>query len=143
MVRAHPGIQGVFLDQVATAGTLADRRYLQTIARHVPGTVVSNAGQLPDSDWLLDSGSDMVVYENYVADFHTLSLPPWTSRYPAYRLGAILHDVRSPVEVAVAYAEARAMGFGYVYVTDGRQDSGNPYDGLPSPAIWAAGLTLH
>ncbi len=134
----YPGIQGVFLDQVATAGTLAERRYHRTIARNVPGTVVANAGQLPSSDWLLDSGSDMVVYENYVADFHRMSLPSWTSRCPARRLGAILHDARSPMEVTETCAEARARGFGFVYITDGRQESGNPYDGLPSPPIWEA-----
>jgi hypothetical protein len=134
----YPGIEGVFLDQVTTGGTFADRRYHQTIAHNVPGTVVANAGQLPASDWLLDSGSDMVVYENYVADFHDMSLPSWTSDCPAPRLGAILHDVGSPTEVAETCAEARARGFGYVYVTDGRQASGNPYLGLPSPPVWDA-----
>ena len=48
----------------------------------------------------------------------------------------------SPAEVADTCAEARAKGFGYVYVTDGRQDSGNPYDGLPSPPIWEALLSV-
>jgi hypothetical protein len=136
----YPGMQGVFLDQVTTAGSVDDQRYHRTIAEHVPGTVVANAGQLPGSDWLLKSGADIVVYENYLADFFTMSLPSWTDRYPPHRLGAILHDARSPAEVAAASAEARAMGFGFLYVTDGRQDSGNPYDGLPSPAIWHARL---
>jgi Spherulation-specific family 4 len=137
----YPGIQGVFLDQVTTAGTFADRRYHREIARNVPGTIVTNAGQLPSSDWLLESGSEMVVYENYLADFQTLSLPSWASRCGGRRLGAILHDAISPSEVAETCAEARAKGFGFVYVTDGRQDSGNPYDGLPSPPIWEALLT--
>jgi len=137
----YPGIQGVFLDQVTTAGTLADRRYHRTIARNVPGTIITNAGQLPSSDWLLDSGSEMVVYENYLADFQRMSLPSWASRCGQRRLGAILHDAISPSEVAETCAEAKAKGFGYVYVTDGRQDSGNPYDGLPSPPIWEALLT--
>ena len=137
----YPGIEGVFLDQVTTAGTFADRRYHQTIAENVPGTVVANAGQLPATDWLLDSGSDMVVYENYVADFQTMTLPSWTARYPRQRLGAILHDASTPAEVAATCTEANARGFGYVYVTDGRQDSGNPYDGLPSPALWEARLS--
>ena len=134
----YPDIGGIFLDQVTTAGTLADRRYHQTIARNVPGTLVTNAGQLPSSDWLLDSGSAMVVYENYVGDFQELRLPPWASRCGRGRLGAILHDVGSPAQVAETCAEARAKGFGFVYVTDGRQDSGNPYLGLPSPPIWEA-----
>jgi hypothetical protein len=137
----YPGIQGVFLDEATTADTLAGRRYHRTIVRNVPGTVVTNAGQLPSSDWLLDSGSDMVVYENYLADFQMMRMPSWALRGDRRRLGAILHDATSPAEVRQTCAEARAKGFGYVYVTDGRQDSGNPYEGLPSAAIWEALLT--
>jgi hypothetical protein len=134
----YPGIQGVFLDQVSTAGTHAERQYYQTIARHVPGTVVANAGQLPSTDWLLDSGADVIVYENDVDSFRRASFPSWTARYPRCHLAAILHDAGSTDEVVDTCAEARAKGFGLVYITDGRQDSGNPYDGLPSRRLWAA-----
>ncbi|HXW33221.1 MAG TPA: spherulation-specific family 4 protein [Acidimicrobiales bacterium] len=134
----YPGIKGVFLDQVATTGTRTERRYQRKIAENVPGTVVINSGQLPRTDWLFDSGADLVVYENYVAELECLRLPGWISRYAPWHLGAILHDVGSPAEVIETCSQARAKGFGFVYVTDGRQDSGNPYDGLPSPPIWAA-----
>lgn len=134
----YPGIQGVFLDQVPMEGTPAARRYHRAIAANVPGAVVANAGQLPGTDWLLDSGARLVVYENYVDEFEHLRLPSWTSRYSPHHLGAILHDATSPTQVAETCSEARAKGFGFVYITDGRQDSGNPYDGLPSPSIWAA-----
>jgi hypothetical protein len=134
----YPGIEGVFFDQVSTEGTRAERHYYESITGHVPGTVIANSGQLPSSDWLLQSGADLVVYENDVAGFASFRPPSWTAGYPPGRFAAILHDVGSPAEVSDVCFEARRKGFGFVYVTDGRQSTGNPYDGLPSEPIWTA-----
>ena len=136
----YPGIAGVFLDQVPTCGSPAERRAVRAVADRAPGTLVVNSGQLPDSDWLLEAGADLVVYEHDVCEFLELEMPAWTSAVDPTALGAILHDARSPADVRAACTVARARGFGFLYVTDGRQDSGNPYDGLPSPAIWSAFL---
>ncbi len=134
----YPGICGIFLDQVPTEETPASRRSIRAVADRVPGAVVVNAGNLPASPWFLESGASLVVYENYLSDFLTLRLPSWTAAIPPSSLGVILHDAGTPADVAQACSVARAKGFGFVYVTDGRQDSGNPYDGLPSPPIWSA-----
>jgi hypothetical protein len=134
----YPGIEGVFFDQVSTEGTRAQRHYYESITGQVPGTVIANSGQLPSSDWLLKSGADLVVYENYVAGFASFRPPPWTTGYSPGQFAAILHDVGSPAEVSDVCFQARRMGFGFVYVTDGRQSTGNPYDGLPSEPIWTA-----
>ena len=134
----YPGVCGVFLDQVPTAGTVAERHGIRMISDLVPGIVAANSGQLPGSDWLVAAGADLVVYENYLADFLTLEPPPWTAAVGPGSLGAILHGAGGPADVARAIATAEANGFGHLYVTDGCQGSGNPYDGLPSPAIWNA-----
>ena len=134
----YPGIEGVFLDQVSTEGSRAERRYYESIIGHVPGTVIANSGQLARSDWLLKSGADLVVYENDVAGFATFRPPSWTTRYSPGQFAAILHDVASPGQVSDTCREARRKGFGFVYVTDGRQSTGNPYLGLPSEPIWRA-----
>jgi Spherulation-specific family 4 len=134
----YPGIEGVFFDQVSTAGNRSDRLYYESISGRVPGTVIANPGQLPSSDWLLQTGADLVVYENDVAGFASFRPPTWMADYPPGRFAAILHDVGSPEEVSEVCLEARRRGFGFVYVTDGRQSTGNPYDGLPSEPIWTA-----
>jgi hypothetical protein len=136
----YPGICGVFLDQVPTSGSPAERRTIRAVTDRVPGIVVANSGQLPGSEWLFAAGADLVVYENYLSEFLTLELPAWTASVAPATLGAILHDAESPAEVQQACSIARAIGVGLLYVTDGRQESGNPYDGLPSPAFWSARL---
>jgi hypothetical protein len=134
----YPGIEGVFFDQVSTEGTRAERHYYESIIGQAPGTVIANSGQLASSDWLLQSGADLVVYENDVAGFASFRPPPWMAGYPPGRFAAILHDVDSPAEVSEVCLEVRRKGFGFVYVTDGRQSTGNPYSGLPSEPIWTA-----
>ena len=71
----YPGVCGVFLDQVPTAGTVAERHGIRMISDLVPGIVAANSGQLPGSDWLVAAGADLVVYENYLADFLTGAAP--------------------------------------------------------------------
>ena len=69
----------MFFDQVSTEGTRAERHYYESITGRVPGAVIANSGQLPSSDWLLQSGADLVVYENDVAGFASFRPPSWTA----------------------------------------------------------------
>jgi len=135
----YPEVGGFLVDQVPTSGTPAERRYYTAVAQGVEGAVVVNSGAVPLSDWLLaDVGADVVVYENDVAAFEAFEPPPWMGAHPPEAFAAVLHDARATAEVVEVCDHARRAGFGSVYVTDGRQASGNPYDGLPSPAIWRA-----
>jgi hypothetical protein len=137
----YPGISGIFLDEVTSNPiTASQTRYYEAIGSTIDDPIVANVGAPPGSDWLLANGAAdlLIVYEGDASRFATIDMPEWVSDHPASTFGTILHNARSPAQVREICARSWRQNIGSLYITDGRIETGNPYNGLPSEPIWRA-----
>ena len=136
-VKLYPDIKGIFFDEQPSGGdgvAFARAAFAHGRAAIPKGVFLSNPGTVCVKDYLADpDGPAACLYEGK-AGFDRFAMPAWAKGMPADRFALLRYEVKTADEMRAAVARGRALGAGYVYVTDAT--GVNPWDRLPS--YWAA-----
>lgn len=136
--RAWYAIDGIFFDIMANDANASHVAYYAALresirARESAWLVVGNPGTTTQQGYV--SGADVLCdFEYYGEGYFTFTPEPWAHAYPPRHFAHLLHSLSTADSMRAAVARARALGAGWVYVT---QDTMvNPYD--ETPAYWNA-----
>ena len=138
----YPGIDGIFLDQMANdpakavVGSLNARTYYRSLYVHIKGRtagtelVVGNPGAAAKTAWQLAAPAvDVaVIFEGTAATYAAWNAPAWVSTYRATRFSHLVYATTAASRQQVC-AASRARNGGYLYVTNDVLP--NPWNTLP------------
>jgi hypothetical protein len=136
--RAWYHVTRIFLDVVN--GGSAELPYYRQLANYIhhldPGSSVwLNPGDYPDQGYM-SVGDVINVFEGPVANYLTMRVPSWVSRYSAGRFVQTIYAVPA-ADLDHVIKLSRGRHAGIVYVTNG--SGSNPYRALPS--YWSSETT--
>lgn len=136
--RAWYAIDGIFFDIMANDANPSHVAYYAALresirARERTWLVVGNPGTTTQQGYV--SGADVLCdFEYYGEGYFAFAPEPWAHTYPPRHFAHLLHSLSTADSMRAAVSRARALGAGWVYVT---QDTMvNPYD--ETPAYWNA-----
>ena len=139
-VRLYPGVQGVFLDEQASAAEKVDYYAgLYEYARKQRGLrlVVTNPGTTCAEEYLSRPAADVVCIVESSKDFGQFRPPPWAGDYPAARFAALLCKVDDPARMKKDMQRMAEKHVGCCFLTS--EGLPNPWGRLPG--YWEAELT--
>jgi hypothetical protein len=131
-IHFYPDVQGIFLDQQASAAEKID--YYTALYQHVHkkpglGLVVTNPGTVCAEDYFSRPATDVACLAEPPAGIGKYQPPAWAGRYSAGRFAALATNVDTPEKMQGSILETIGKRIGYCYVTDG--ESPNPWSRLP------------
>lgn len=120
----YPTLHGIFIDECTAEE--APVSYYKTIFESVKQRdsrlqVVINPGTVPSEDYMKVCDIN-AVFESPLKSWKTFQAPEWMRRYPAERFYGIVYGVSEP-EMPQVVEQARAAGFGHLFVTGGASPS--------------------
>ncbi len=130
----YPGIEGIFLDEMAEADTAKTEAYyaaLRDYIRERGGFIVGNPCDTAPTGWQLAYVDLLVTYEGPAAAYASYAPAPWVAEAGAERIANIVFAASGPGAPAATCSLAASRGAGYRYVTD-LPEAPNPYATLPS-----------
>jgi len=132
----YPGVEGIFLDEMAEADTPKNEAYygaLRDYVRERGGFLVGNPGDTAPTGWQLAFVDLLVTFEGPASQYASYAPAPWVSAAGTGRIANIVFAAGGAPQQVCSQVPAR--GAGYRYVTD-LAEAPNPYAGLP--AYWQA-----
>ncbi|HXD56212.1 MAG TPA: spherulation-specific family 4 protein [Solirubrobacteraceae bacterium] len=131
---SYPGVEGIFLDEMAEADTAKNEAYygsLRDYVREEGGFVVGNPGDTAATGWQLPYVDLLVTFEGPASQYASYTPAPWVGAAGQERIANIVFAASGSGAAAGACSQASAQGAGYRYVTD-LPEAPNPYAQLPS-----------
>ncbi len=131
-----PGIEGIFLDQMAEVATAKIETYYKQLAAYVhkkDGFVVGNPGDAATTPWQLGAVDEVVTFEGSAATYSTFSPPPWVLAARAQQIANIIFAAPEISQMEADCLTAEDENTGSIYVTN-LPEKPNPYETLP--AYW-------
>ncbi len=130
----YPGVQGIFLDEMAEAPTPKLETYYATLEAYVHargGFVVGNPGDTSSTAWQLGEVDVLVTFEGSAAQFAAYTPAAWVLRAEPAQIANIIFAATGPAQMEAACEKAAAANTGSIYVTN-LPEKPNPYESLPS-----------
>jgi hypothetical protein len=130
----YPGIEGIFLDEMAEASSMKTDSYYAALRAYVHergGAVVGNPGDTATSDWQLTYVDTVVTFEGNAADYAGYQAPAWVLKAAPGQIANIVFAAGGDTGLEDACARTAGDGAGWLYVTD-LAERPNPYAQLPS-----------
>ncbi len=128
----YPGIEGIFLDEMAEADTPATEAYygaLRDFIRERGGLIVANPGDTAATGWQLADTDLLVTFEGPASQYASYTPAPWVAAAGTERIANIVFAAAGGAPATCS--QATTQGAGYRYVTD-LPEAPNPYAALPS-----------
>jgi hypothetical protein len=136
------GLDGIYFDEVASAGDPDLLAYYQACYDHVrnldaSASVVLGQGTAADEQYVARS-TQMIIHEadDAVSPFLQWQPTPWVGGHPADHFSVLSYNIADADGMRAAVDHAVANNAGWVYFTD--DDGPNPWESLPS--YWAEEL---
>ncbi len=132
------GVDGIFLDEVASAPNLISYYKPFYDSVHSLGKMVMlNPGVYPDEGYMA-VGDIVVVFESDFNNYRNAAPPSWIYNYPPNRFYHIVYETATATDMQQAVLWSRQWNAGYLFVTDDVLD--NPFDTLPT--YWSSEISL-
>jgi Spherulation-specific family 4 len=134
----YPGVEGIFLDEMAEAPTAKVETYYRRLAEYVHergGVVVGNPGDTAATSWQLGDLDTVVTFEGSAASYTLYSPPAWVLSAHPQQIANIVFGVSEASQMQADCKRAAADNAGFLYITD-LPEKPDPYEALPS--YWAA-----
>jgi hypothetical protein len=131
-----PGIEGIFLDEMAEVATARVETYYKQLAAYVhkkDGFVVGNPGDTATTAWQLGAADEVVTFEGSAAAYSSYSPPPWVLAARAQQIANIIFAAPEISQMQADCVKAQNENTGSIYVTN-LPEKPNPYETLP--AYW-------
>jgi hypothetical protein len=132
-----PGVEGIFLDEMAEVPTTKVEAYYKKLAAYVHakgGFVVGNPGDTAASTWQLGAVDEVVTFEGSAATYATYSPAPWVLAARANQIANIIFAAPTVPQMEADCVKAGNENAGSIYVTS-LPEKPDPYETLPS--YWA------
>jgi len=133
----YPGVQGIFLDEMAEVPTTKLETYYRQLAAYVHergGFVVGNPGDTAATAWQLASVDEVVTFEGSSAGYATYSPAPWVLAAQPEQIANVIFAAPEASLMEADCVKAGEVNAGSVYVTN-LPEKPDPYEALPS--YWA------
>jgi hypothetical protein len=131
-VRLYPGVQGIFVDEQASAA--AQVPYYAALYEHAHkvrglSLVVTNPGTVCAEEYFARPAADVACLVEVAKDFGAYRCPSWADRYPTDRFAALLCQTGTAEQMQAVAREMADSGIGYCFITDAVEP--NPWGRLP------------
>jgi hypothetical protein len=134
----YPGVEGIFLDEMAEADTAKNEAYYGALRDHIRergGFIAGNPGDTATTGWQLGYADLVVTFEGTAAQFASYSPAAWVAAAGPERIANIVFAANGAGMPGPVCSQAATQGAEYRYVTD-LPEAPNPYAQLPS--YWTA-----
>lgn len=129
----YPGVEGIFLDEMAEADTPSTEAYYGALSAYVRergGFVIGNPGDTAPTGWQLGYVDLLVTFEGSAAQYASYAPASWIGAAGPERIANIVFAAGEGAP-ATTCSQAASQGAGWRYVTQ-LPEAPNPYAGLPS-----------
>ena len=137
----YPGVEGVFLDEMAEVATAKVEAYYSQLTSYVHekgGFVVANPGDTAATPWQLGTVDEVVTFEGSAASYATYTPAPWVLTAQPGQIANVIYGA-SAAQMESDCVKAQEQNAGSVFLTD-LPEKPNPYATLPS--YWSAETAL-
>ncbi len=134
----YPGVEGIFLDEMAEVPTAKVETYYRRLAEYVherAGVVVGNPGDTAVTSWQLDDVDTVVTFEGSATSYARYSPPAWVLAARPQQIANIVFGAPEGSQMEADCTKAAEDNTGSVYVTN-LPERPDPYEALPS--YWTA-----
>ncbi len=129
----YPGVQGIFLDEMAEAPSTKVETYYRQLSTYVHekgGLLVGNPGDTATTAWQLGVVDQVVTFEGTAADYGAYSPPSWVLAARPQQIANIVFAAGTTSQMEAVCEKAAGQNTGSIYVTN-LPEKPNPYEALP------------
>lgn len=133
-------LDGVFIDEMQNTAVTNDYNYYASLYQFIQtkGTnllVFGNPGTTTQEPYLTQPTVDgLITFENDATNYPAYPTDGWVTNHLARQFGHVTYAVSNAAAMTNVVNLAASRNAGWLFVTDGNNNAGNPYDRLP--AYW-------